>query len=421
MRKKLIVKGPLLSRSGYGEQSRFALDAIRSRSDLFDIYIVNIPWGQTGEITDTNETAEFIKQEILRTAEYIQSGGQFDVSLQITVPNEFERMAPINVGYTAGIETTKVAPEWIQKINENMNKVITISNHSKKVFENSKYDVQDQSGNQIKGWGLTVPVEYVNYPIRYHEPNEEVAINFETEKNFLLVSQWGPRKNVDNSLTWFLENFKDNEEVGLVLKTNLASDSNIDRHMTCSKLESILAQHPDRKCKVYLVHGTLNPNQLAWLYSHPTMMGMINIGHGEGFGLPLYEAACHGLPLITVTWSGQMDFICKPNKKGKDVPHVIKVDYELREVQKEAVWPGVIQADSKWSYATGTSYKRALSECLTKQKHHRTRAENLRKHIMKSFSHEQQNEKFVSALKVWDDEELNVEEWLSGFDVEEHE
>tara|TARA_Y100001963_G_scaffold29081_1_gene39491 strand:+ start:7782 stop:9047 length:1266 start_codon:yes stop_codon:yes gene_type:complete len=421
MRKKLIIKGPLLSRSGYGEQSRFALDAIRSRPELFDIYILNIPWGQTGEITTTDERTTFIKESMLRAAEYIGNGGQFDVSLQITVPNEFERMAPINVGYTAGIETTKVAPEWIQKINETMNKVITISNHSKKVFENTKYDVKDQMGNEVKGWGLTVPVDYVNYPIRYHEPDEEVAINFETEKNFLLVSQWGPRKNVDNSITWFIEQFKDNPDVGLVLKTNLASDSNVDRFVTEGKLKAILRQHPDRKCKIYMVHGTLTPNQLAWLYAHPTMMGMIHIAHGEGFGLPLYEAACHGLPLITVTWSGQMDFICKPNKKGKLVPHVVKVDYDLREVQQEAVWPGVIQADSKWSYARGSSFKRALEECMEKQKHHRTRAEHLRKYIMENFSHEKQNEKFVSNMKVWADEDLNVEEWLSGFDVEDHE
>jgi hypothetical protein len=64
----------------------------------------------------------------------------------------------------------------------------------------------------------------------------------------------------------------------------------------------------------------MSPGNLAWLYEHPTMKAMINIGHGEGYGLPLFEAAYHGLPLITTTWSGQMDFICKPNKKGKQVP-----------------------------------------------------------------------------------------------------
>ena len=40
-----------------------------------------------------------------------------DISLQITIPNEFEKMCPVNIGYTAGIETNKVAPIWLQKGN----------------------------------------------------------------------------------------------------------------------------------------------------------------------------------------------------------------------------------------------------------------------------------------------------------------
>ena len=37
MRKKILVSGPVLTASGYGEQARFALRALRSREDLFDI------------------------------------------------------------------------------------------------------------------------------------------------------------------------------------------------------------------------------------------------------------------------------------------------------------------------------------------------------------------------------------------------
>ena len=128
MRKKVIIKGPLLTRSGYGEQSRFALRSLRSREDLFDIYIQPIQWGQTSWSSDMDEERVWIDQTIEKTIGYIQQGGQFDISLQVTIPNEFERMAPINVGYTAGIETTKIAHQWIQKANE-MDKIITISSY----------------------------------------------------------------------------------------------------------------------------------------------------------------------------------------------------------------------------------------------------------------------------------------------------
>ena len=173
MRKKILVKAPALSRSGYGEQARFALRALRTREDVLDIYIVNIPWGATGLIVEESEERAWLDQTILKTQVYVQNQGAFDLSLQITIPNEFEKIAPYNVGYTAGIETTKVAPQWIEKSNLMVDKIITISEHSKKVFENSKYDVANrETGEQVQGWGLQVPVDVVNYAVRDAEPEE---------------------------------------------------------------------------------------------------------------------------------------------------------------------------------------------------------------------------------------------------------
>jgi glycosyltransferase involved in cell wall biosynthesis len=402
MIKKVLIKGPVLSRSGYGEQARFALRALRSRPDLFDIYIVNIPWGRTGQISSVDEEAEFIHQTLIKTQAYVQQRGYFDISLQVTVPNEFEKIAPVNVGYTAGIETTKVSPQWIAKSNETVDKIIVVSNHSKKVFEQTKYDIKDQAGNEHKEWGLQVPIEAVNYPVRMFEP-EEVNIEFRTSKNFLAVSQWGPRKNLENTIKWFVETFADDEDVGLVVKTNTASDSVPDRELTQKRLEALLNACGPRKCSVYLIHGELSPGNLAWLYKHPTMKALINIGHGEGFGLPLFEAAYHGLPLITTAWSGQMDFICKPNKKGKQVPRVAKVDYDIEHVQKTAVWDGIIQADSKWAFAKENSYKRTLIDVLEKEDYYRKEASALQKHILDKFTDENMYAAFVDSMPVEQD------------------
>ena len=221
MTKKILVKGPVLSRSGYGEQARFAVEALRSREDLFDIYLMNIPWGNTGQVTDP-KVRGWIEEAIFKTVGYIQSGGQFDMSLQVTIPNEFEKIAPVNIGYTAGIETTKVAPEWIDKCNTTVDRVVVVSDHSRKVFETTKYEIQDNNGNKVPNWGMKVPVKSVNYSVRDAE-TEDLDITFETDKNFLVVSQWGPRKNVDNTIRWFVEQFQDDSDTGLVLKTNIVA------------------------------------------------------------------------------------------------------------------------------------------------------------------------------------------------------
>jgi len=412
MTKKILLKGPLLSRSGYGEQSRFALRSLRSRPELFDIYIINTPWGSTGQIAGASEEKRFINFCAMKTAQHVQTGGTFDISVQVTIPNEFEKIAPVNIGYTAGIETTKIAPVWIQKINEMVDKVIVVSNHSKKVLEQTTYDMKDQHGNDVPGWGVQVPVESVNYPVRASEA-EEIELNLETDNNFLVISQWGPRKNLENTIKWFVEKFKDDDTVGLVLKTNVARDSITDREFTVKRLETFLNTVPDRKCKVYLVHGDLTPGQLTTLYTHPTMKALINIGHGEGYGLPLFEAAYNGLPLITTTWSGQLDFITKPNKKGKNVPRVAAVDYDIKPVQKEAVWPGVVQEDSMWAFARESSYKRVLGEVLEKEVHYTKEAETLKNHILENFTEEKIYSEFVDAIYNPTEEEA---EWAEALD-----
>ena len=67
MKKKVFVRGPVLSQSGYGEQSRFALRALRSREDLFDIFIQPTAWGQTGWIWKNDEFRQWMDEKITLT------------------------------------------------------------------------------------------------------------------------------------------------------------------------------------------------------------------------------------------------------------------------------------------------------------------------------------------------------------------
>ena len=35
---KVLIRGPILTRTGYGEQARFAYRALKSRPDKFEVY-----------------------------------------------------------------------------------------------------------------------------------------------------------------------------------------------------------------------------------------------------------------------------------------------------------------------------------------------------------------------------------------------
>jgi glycosyltransferase involved in cell wall biosynthesis len=401
MKKKILVTGPILTASGYGEQARFALRALRSREDLFDVYISPTSWGQCGWIHGDNEERAWLDSVIAKTIQYGQASNgqpQFDISLQVTIPNEWKKMAPINVGYTAGIETNKISPHWIQPSNQ-MDKIIVVSNFAKKGFENGIYTAQDQNGNQVPNYKVTTPIEVVNYSVR---KGQQLPIDLEltTDFNFLVVAQSGPRKNFANTVRWFVEEFKNDQNVGLICKTHLAGASHIDREAVENTLKNILAPYSDRKCKVYMLHGDMHEEELTSLYTHPKVKALVSLSHGEGFGLPLFEAAGLGLPVITTEWSGPTDFMYCPNKEGKVKPHFAKVDFTLQPVQPEAVWNGVIEKDTMWAFPNALSAKSAMREVYKNHDRFRGQAKRLMAHIETEFEESKMYEKFINILGI---------------------
>ncbi len=358
MKKKLFFRGPVLTRSGYGEQSRFALRALASRQDIFDIYIQPLQWGQTSWTNEITEEREWIDQTIEKTIAYMQAGGTFDVSFQVTIPNEWQKIAPINIGYTAGIETSKVAHQWIQHGNE-MDGIVVVSNHAKNTFEHTEYQAHNESTGQQFMLKLDTPIVTVNYPAKNCEDLPDINLDLKTDFNFLTVAQWGPRKNLPNTVKWFIEEFKD-EEVGLIVKTNMAKNCHMDREVSYGQLINLANQvAPDRKCKLYLLHGDLTDEEMHSVYNHEKVSALVALPHGEGFGLPLFESAYTGLPVIATGWSGQLDFLIDEN--GKNCFY--NVSFDLGPVQQEVVWDGVLIADSMWSYPREQSAKHNMRLC----------------------------------------------------------
>ena len=103
--------------------------------------------------------------------------------------------------------------------------------HSKTTFLNTIFS--DQNGNKFS---ITTPIEVVHFPVKEKLPNK-LDLNLSSNFNFLTVNQWGPRKNMEFLISNFIDEFR-NEDVGLLIKTNLANDSTIDKLNTESKLSA---------------------------------------------------------------------------------------------------------------------------------------------------------------------------------------
>ena len=404
---KVLIKGPILSRSGYGEHARLVFRSLMNSPDRFDVYVIPIEWGMSNWPTDFNDPE--IKMILNCMNKMQHSNGKFDVSMQVTVPTEWERIADVNIGVTAGIETDKVSPEWLQAINT-VDSVIVVSEHAKTGIVNTKYQGKTQDGSIVEV-ACETPVEVIGYPVRNKE-DVKINLGLKTSFNFYTVAQISPRKNVGKLFEWFMEEFQDDDDVGLVAKLHTNNNSYVDFEQTKKKVSSWSKRNPNKKCKIYLIHGNMSDEEMSSLNSHPGIKAFITTTHGEGYGLPIFEAAYCGLPVVAPAWSGQVDFLYAPVKNEKSgrikkAPLFSKIKFDIKEVDQTAVWQGVINPDTKWCYPDKNSFQKQIRNLKNTYDHKKKIAEQLKDHLHTAFSEEVIYKKYadlVSKSSKFDDE-----------------
>lgn len=354
---------PVGTRSGYGARSRDLVKALL-KLDKYDIKIFPTAWGGTpNNALDPNnpEDQEIVKRMLPQP----QLDRQPDLFIQITVPNEFQRVGKYNIGVTAGIETTAVAAEWIEGVNR-MDLLITSSDFAKEVFQACKYDQMDSNTQQKVGeLAVQKPIEVLFEGVdleKYKKLDGPIHIEgvdqIEEKFCFLFVGHWlhgdlgADRKNVGMLVRTFLESFKGkakHNQPALILKTSGATFSPVDKEELMKKLRMIYQTVTGQSLpNVYLLHGDLTDEEMNELYNHPKVKAHITFTRGEGFGRPLAEAALSQKPVIATNYSAHTEFL----KESVLLPGT------LENVHPSAVWDKVILAESQWftvdyGYASG--------------------------------------------------------------------
>lgn len=308
-RKKIIFRAPVKSISGYGSHSRDLLKSLYDM-DMFDIKIESTPWGNTPLIALNNDNPfhNWINTHISTNNTEIP-----DIFIQVTIPNEFERRGKINIGITAGIESTVAPKDWIEGCNR-MDLIITPSVFSRDILLSTVYNETDNlSGKLINQFRVKKPISVLFEGVDIEKFNNNYTgfdLNIDNDFIFLFVGHWIERKDVDNLIITFCKTYSNTENPpALLLKTSLDATFSIkDREEIFNRIK-LLTKGITNPPPVHLLLGDLNEDDMNQLYNHPSIKCMITFTRGEGFGRPLLEFTMSGKPIIATNWSGHKDFL----------------------------------------------------------------------------------------------------------------
>lgn len=402
MKKTVIVMGPVATRSGYGNHTR---DIVRSliRSGKYDVKVISLPWGEC-PMTALDPEADV---DIINCIVTTQINYQPDIHIQVSVPNEFQAYGKYNIGITAGIETTVCAPEWIEGCNR-MDKIITVSEHSKKVFHDTVFDkVDDKTKQKVGELKLEKPIdvlfEGVDVDIFHKESNiKQTVIDQLREVKesfaFLFVGHWlkgdigQDRKDVGMLIKVFAEAFKNKtsrNKPALILKTSGATFSIMDRDAIMARISSILAPYGNKAPNVYLLHGDMTEEEINSLYNHPKVKAMVSLTKGEGYGRPLAEFGTSEKPIIASGWSGHVDFL-KPDCS-------ILLPGKLTDVHASAA-DNHILAQGKWFTVDYAAAAKAMHDVMENYDRYKIGAKKQAEHINANFTLEKMEEKLVEMI-----------------------
>ena len=386
----IVVQGPVATRSGYGNHTRdLVLGLINS--DKYEIQIISLPWGNCP--MNAFEKDNLDHQKIVNCIARQNITRQPDVFIQVSVPNEFRKVGKYNIGITAGIETTQVSHEFLQGAN-NMDLIITTSEHSKEGFLKTFYDKIDEKTKEKKGvLKLETPIEVLfegadlNIYKKTKDIHESVSEQLSQIKDdfcYLFVGHWlkgdigHDRKDIGMMIKTFCETFKrksKHNRPGLILKTSHATFSIKDRFQIEQRIQQLIKPYGNNAPNIYLLHGDLEDAEMNSLYNHPKVKAMVSFTKGEGFGRPLLEFGLTGKPIIASNWSGQVDFL----KYGIMLPG------EITQVHKSAADKMILKG-SGWFTVNYSSASQVIADVVSNYKKYLELSRKQTQHVKDNFS-----------------------------------
>lgn len=187
--------------------------------------------------------------------------------------------------------------------------------------------------------GVSIPIFVAPYGVNSSVFTPAGAIDRlgEPQDNFLFLSifGWSARKGPDALIKAFVQEFRADEPVVLIVKTHGLTANQFPQGL----FDQVMADlNPAHRPRIRLLTEALSTERIAELLRGSDCFVLPT--RGEGIGLPILESMSCGTPAIATGWGGQTDFLHPDN--GYLIPFALVPAHPLW-------WTDLYQPNQLWA------------------------------------------------------------------------
>jgi glycosyltransferase involved in cell wall biosynthesis len=327
--------------TGYGEAARAHAKALRSAGVVVTARLnARIPRGLEDELVTTDDAVnEMLDQRFWPTEPGLRDP---HVWIWHVTPDSWRPDPPgvPHLGYAAW-ECQGLPDGWAEACNR-MDGLLVPSRFTAEIF---------------RAGGVTVPIEVCPHPIDVDRFSSADGSSLRSQLGsvrtvFLVVSQWMPRKGVEDALVAYAAEFRPDEPVALMLVVWRWSHAVRERD-ACKQFASFVLRGLNRPTPpVWFIGEMLPVAAMPQVYAAADVL--VVPSRGEAFCLPVFEAAAAYRPAIATGWGGMWDYL--------DETCAYPVAYDLETVHGMGSRWRHYHAGQRWARPRLDDLRRAMRE-----------------------------------------------------------
>lgn len=209
---------------------------------------------------------------------------------------------------------------------------------------------------------------------------------------FYYIGDLNDRKNLEATMRCYQAEFHGAKDVTLVLKVNAFGKSNEEVSKAVNAISQKVKQDlrmfksGDDYCDEMIIPGNMDRKTLLSL--HNTCDCYVSTSHGEGWGIPIYEAFCLGNPVIACNEGGPKDFLANHDN--------LLINGSLSPCKhRDSAFPFLGTGREFWFNVSESGVMGKMRQCYKEKPSYRKAGMELAKH----FSYEAIGHKMKEALK----------------------